>query len=363
MNKFHIDPDITLAETPPSDFYTSEEFYQLSKEKIFSKSWQMIGDTDNVKISNQVFPVTMLDGCLSEPVLLTRDEDDNISCISNVCTHRGNIVAESPAILKQLRCRYHGRRFGLDGKFKFMPEFEDCKNFPCEKDDLKKISMEVFGKFIFANLDTSEKPAIGFNDLTKEMKDRLKNFPFEQLKFDALTSKDYLVKANWALYCDNYLEGFHIPYVHSGLNDVIDYNNYTSELYEYSNLQIASGKRSTEVFSKDILPHDNDIAALYYWVFPNMMFNFYPWGLSINIVNPLGAKLTKVRFLTYMLDASKLENSAGESLDKVEREDEEIIEAVQKGLNSRIYTRGRYSPQREKGTHHFHRLLEKHLFS
>ncbi len=359
MNRFHINPDITLAETPPSDFYSSEEYYELCKEKIFSKSWQMIADTDNIKIMNQVYPVTMLDGCLNEPILLTRDDSDNISCISNVCTHRGNIVAESPAILKQLRCRYHGRRFELDGKFKFMPEFEDCKNFPCEKDDLKKIEMDTFGNFIFASLDPSYK----LDSVIKEMKDKLKNFPFDQLKFDPVSSKDYLINANWALYCDNYLEGFHIPYVHSGLNDVIDYNNYTSELYEYSNLQVASGKGSTEVFSKEILPDDTDIAALYYWVFPNMMFNFYPWGLSINIVNPLGAKLTKVRFLTYMLDASKLENSAGESLDKVEHEDEEIIEAVQKGLASRIYQRGRYSPQREKGTHHFHMLLEKHLFS
>ncbi|CAN5599171.1 SRPBCC family protein [soil metagenome] len=359
MNKFHIDPDITLAETPPSEFYTSDEYYSLCKEKIFSKSWQMIADTDNVKIMNQVYPVTMLDGCINEPILLTRDDSDNINCISNVCTHRGNIVAESPAILKQLKCRYHGRRFDLDGKFKFMPEFEDCKNFPCEKDDLKKINMDTFGNFIFASLA----PAFEFNSLIKDMKDKLKDFQFEHLKYDPLTSKDYLVKANWALYCDNYLEGFHIPYVHSGLNDVIDYNNYTGELYEYSNLQKASGKRNTEVFSKDILPGDPDTAALYYWIFPNMMFNFYPWGLSINIVNPLGAKLTKVRFLTYMLDDSKLENSAGESLDKVEREDEEIIEAVQKGLASRIYQRGRYSPKREIGTHHFHRLLEKHLFS
>jgi choline monooxygenase len=56
-------------------------------------------------------------------------------------------------------------------------------------------------------------------------------------------------------------------------------------------------------------------------------------------------------------DASRLDAGAGAGLDRVEREDEAIVEAVQKGLRSRIYARGRYSPTRETGTHHFHRLL------
>ena len=51
-------------------------------------------------------------------------------------------------------------------------------------------------------------------------------------------SKKYIVSANWALYCDNYLEGFHIPFVHEGLNSVLDFNNYDVEIFEYSNLQI-----------------------------------------------------------------------------------------------------------------------------
>lgn len=87
------------------------------------------------------------------------------------------------------------------------------------------------------------------------------------------------------------------------------------------------------------------------------MFNFYPWGLSLNIVQPVSHNKTKVSFITYMLDESKYNKGAGSNLDKVEMEDEEIVQNVQKGIHSRFYSQGRYSVKRERGTHHFHRLL------
>ena len=103
------------------------------------------------------------------------------------------------------------------------------------------------------------------------------------------------------------------------------------------------------------------IAAYYFWVFPNMMFNFYPWRLSINMIQPLGVKKTKVSFLLYVWKDELRNNGAGGDLDKVEMEDEEIVQQVQKGVNSRFYKQGRYSVTREKGTHHFHELLAKFL--
>ena len=87
------------------------------------------------------------------------------------------------------------------------------------------------------------------------------------------------------------------------------------------------------------------------------MFNFYPWGVSINVVRPLAVDRTKVSFLSYVWDRSRLDRGAGAGLDRVEREDESIVEAVQRGVGSRSYDRGRYSPAREQGVHHFHRLL------
>jgi choline monooxygenase len=103
------------------------------------------------------------------------------------------------------------------------------------------------------------------------------------------------------------------------------------------------------------------VAAYYYWLFPNLMLNFYPWGLSINVVKPLAIDRTRVSFISYVWDESKLEQGAGAALDRVEREDEAVVESVQRGLRSRLYGRGRYSPRHEAGTHHFHLLLQAAL--
>jgi choline monooxygenase len=143
----------------------------------------------------------------------------------------------------------------------------------------------------------------------------------------------------------------------------LDYGNYETVLYDKMNLQIGYAEGTEEVF--DLPEHHPDfgkkVAAYYYWVFPNMMFNFYPWGVSVNMVQPLQMNKTKVSFYSYVYDPSKLDKGAGSQLDKVEMEDEAVVEGVQKGIRSRFYKAGRFSPTREKGVHHFHRLLAEFM--
>jgi choline monooxygenase len=91
------------------------------------------------------------------------------------------------------------------------------------------------------------------------------------------------------------------------------------------------------------------------------MFNFYPWGLSVNVVKPINPQKTKVSYLKFTSDESKLNQGAGADLEAVELEDEAIVESVQKGIRSRFYSAGRYSPTREQGTHHFHRLIAEFM--
>jgi choline monooxygenase len=90
------------------------------------------------------------------------------------------------------------------------------------------------------------------------------------------------------------------------------------------------------------------------------MFNFYPWGLSLNIVEPTSVSTTKVRFRSYYFEGSKYDRSAN-SLEQTEIEDEHVVESVQLGVQSRLYSRGRFSPSMEKCVHHFHSLLAKRL--
>lgn len=359
MPVFNIDDNIARAKTLHTDFYTSANYFEAAKEKIFSQSWQFIGDSDRVSNNSNAYPFTLLEHYLDEPLLLTLDKEGAMHCMSNVCTHRGNLVVYEPCKLNQLRCKYHGRLFGLDGSFVSMPEFKGVENFPAAADNLHSLPIFKWGKLLF----TSLQPALPPENVFGEMMKRINWFPVDKLQYRHELSKDYMVKANWALYCENYLEGFHIPFVHAGLNQVLDFGEYTTEIFKYSNLQLGIGKKGDVCFELPASSPDygRDVAAYYFWVYPNMMFNFYPWGLSFNLVQPIGVSECKVSFLTYVSDESKLNMGAGSGLDTVELEDEEVVENVQRGIRSRFYTQGRYSVKHEKGTHHFHSLIAKSI--
>ncbi len=352
---FYVDENIAKAKTIDKEFYTSPDLFETIKEKLFSSSWQFVGDTDTVTNSGDACPITLLENYIDEPLVLTKDKDGEIHLLTNVCTHRGNIIADKPCKVNNLRCKYHGRLFQLNGKFLSMPEFKEVENFPSADDDLKILPLLQWGKWLFTSLNNKLSQEFFF----QEMMNRVGWLPLNDFVFRADLSKDFVVKANWALYCENYLEGFHIPFVHAGLNAVIDFGNYTTELFKYSNLQLGIAKDNDDCFDLPVSSIDfgKKVAAYYFFVFPNMMFNFYPWGLSINVVKPISISASKISFYTYVWKENKLNTGAGSGLDEVEMEDEEVVENVQRGIRSRFYDHGRYSVTREQGTHHFHRII------
>jgi len=354
-----INPNINKAKTIDSEFYYSNDIFETNKENLFVKTWQFVCDNSKVKNTDQSYPYEFMEGFIDDPLLLT-NQNGNIFSMSNVCTHRGNILIKKPCNIKNgITCRYHGRRFNSAGEFLSMPKCEGIENFPSKKDNLQKLPCRIWKQFVFSSIT----PKINFKSFIKDMDERVGWMPIEKFIFSKERSKEYIINANWALYCDNYLEGFHIPFVHKGLSQVLNYADYDTEIFKYSNLQLGVGKENEELFEipKTSIDYGKKIAAYYFWLFPNIMFNFYPWGLSINIVTPLEPKKTKVNFLSYIWDESKLNSGAGASLDKVEQEDEEIVEDVQRGVKSRYYSKGQFSPSMEKGVHHFHQLLSKFI--
>ncbi len=339
-----VDPDITIASTLEGRFYSDAAMFERLRERVFTRTWQWIGDLADAAQPQSLAPRTLLPGFLDEPLLLSRDAAGTLRCLSNVCTHRGNILVKEPCTAKEIRCGYHSRRFDLDGRMTFMPEFKEARNFPSEADNLPRVAFGEWAGFGFAALD----PHAAFDEVFRDMRASVADLPLTEMRADRSRDRDFTVNAHWALYVENFLEGFHIPFVHAGLNDAVDYSSYETKLHRYSNVQLARTK-------------SGEPAAQYWWIFPNLMLNFYPWGLSLNIVEPLAIDRTRVLFRAYVRDAGKVDQGAGGALDRVEAEDEAIVEAVQRGVRSRLYKRGRYSPARERGVHHFHRLLSENL--
>ena len=159
--RFQVSNDIASAETLSSSFYTDENVFKSSKETIFSGSWQLISHKQNLKNKTQ-FPFLYLDGFINEPLVLIH-QNDNLTCYSNVCTHRAHLICLDACNKSILRCRYHGRTFELDGKMKSMPGFDGVKNFPTDQDDLEKIPTLFWKDFIFVSLKSSIAAKTVFN--------------------------------------------------------------------------------------------------------------------------------------------------------------------------------------------------------
>ncbi len=351
-----IDDDITRARTPSGALYRDPAIFARMRERIFARTWQVAADAERVSAPGQTWPCLLMPDFLDEPLLFSRDASGALHALSNVCTHRANLVCTEPAAgVSSLRCRYHGRRFSIDGRFQSMPEFSGATDFPSPADDLPRVPWARLGPLLFAALE----PAFSFWTLIAPIASRLDALGIDRLTADPSGTRDYHVRAHWALYCDNYLEGFHIPYVHPELNTQLDFGEYRTELFPYGTLQVGVARDGEEAF--DALDGGRRVAGYYFWLFPNTMLNFYPWGLSLNIVTPIDLENTRVSYRAWVLDGARRGRGAGAALELVEQQDEAIVEQAQRGVRARLYRGGRYSPARETGVHHFHRLLAQFL--
>ena len=341
-----IDPDIRKAETLPSRFYTETKTFD-SVTSSFGQNWHFAAHRSQLSTAQPI------DNPLKEPMLLTQSEG-MLHCISNVCTHRGMLVCTESSEAKRLQCPYHGRVFNLDGQFRSMPEFDTVENFPTDADHLRTFPLAEWKGLLFNTVSADD-----FDSFIAEVEARVGWLPIEAFTHDLNRHREYTIESNWALYVDNYLEGFHIPFVHGELHDVLDYDAYSTELFDGGVLQIGIANDGEPCFD---LPEEHpdfgqNIAAYYFWLHPGLMLNFYPWGLSVNLVIPESVDKTRIVYHGFVGDSSMLAKGAGGDLDKVEAEDQFIVEGCQKGVSSVAYERGRYSPTKETGVHHFHRIL------
>jgi choline monooxygenase len=180
------------------------------------------------------------------------------------------------------------------------------------------------------------------------------------VRLDAMTFVkriDYEVACNWKIYVDNFLEGYHVPYVHPELMKLYDFRQYRTEVFEQYSLQwtaLTAGDAPYEIKAGD--------CAYYYCVFPNYMLNILPGRVQTNLVVPLAPDRCRVEFGFYYrdVDGQAAQRAIAEDLeysDRVQREDMDICEHVQRGVSSRAYDRGRFSVDAEAGVHHFQERL------
>ncbi len=344
---FVVDPAIERARTPPGAFYRDEDLHARMVERAFAPSWQPLLDLPPLSPWSQA-PVTLLPGSLDEPLLVVRDEVA-VRVLSNVCTHRGAVLVDRARRGKRIACPYHGRCFDLGGRVTAAPGFEGREG------DLPGLRVPRHGSLGGMRWVSLGEGAGGPEQLVPLLEGISPGLPWARLTEDPERARDYEVGAHWALYVENYLEGLHIPFVHPGLDQAVERASYATEVVPGGVLQTARVRGGGPT-----LP--GGFGALYLWGFPNVMLNVYPWGVSLNVVQPRSVDACVVAFRAWVWEPAHLDTGAGAGLDGVEREDEAVVERVQAGIGARLYGRGHYAAPAERGVHRFHRLLTEALW-
>ncbi len=354
---FPFDPNIAGASTIPARVYTDPVFFALEQERIFARTWQLVGRTEQVRESGQFFTTSIL----GESLVILRD-GDALRGYHNVCLHRAGPVAEGCGKRQTLQCRYHGWTYNLRGELIRAPEMEGVQRFSPDDMHLVPVRVASWGPLIFANLDPN---ALPLEHYLEDIPARAERFHAEGMRW--VMRKDYMLECNWKVYVDNYLEGYHVPVVHPGLHKEIDYDQYRVEPHRYYSLQHAPLRPVTGPGARNYVPREGSDDTQYYWLFPNIMLNVYLGQMQTNVILPQGHDRTLVIFEWYATDppADPATDAEWSKLvafsDEIQVEDIEICETVQRNLRSRVYDRGRYSAKRENGVHHFHSLLHEFL--
>ena len=358
IDSYNPNDPIDRAFTIPSSWYTNIDLYNLELQTVFTNSWQLAARIDQLERPGQ-FVATDVG---TEPVVIVRGADNVLRGFFNVCRHHAAAVMTEPeGTVPQLRCPYHGWTYSLAGELKGTPDFNGVCNFDREKNGLAPVEIAEWENWVFVRLAKSGLQLDEF--LGRNLIDQITPLKLNDLHW--LERRHYQFDCNWKVFVDNYLDGgYHVPYLHKGLDSVLDYSNYMIENGERFCLQWSPlVSEGAETQTGAVRKGDR---ALYYWLYPNFMINFYDGVMDTNLVIPRGVDQTEVIFDFYFPDVVSVEarsrNLASiEVGQRIQDEDVAICKSVQRGLNSRAYNAGRLSVRREAGEHLFHRLLHGDL--
>ena len=351
-DKFTIDPDTARACTLPAQYYTEGEVFADEVRAIFGRTWQVVGHRHQLAHPGDFFTCELH----GEPLLLVRGSPGDLRGFYNVCRHRAGPPAEGCGSRKVFRCGYHGWTYGLDGALVNATEFEGVEDFDPGKFGLVPVRAEEWSNLIFVNFDPQAEP---LSQALGQLSSQAERFGFASMKL--FERRTYDMKCNWKTYVDNYLEGYHLPSVHPGLNRELDYNAYTVEPHANYVRQFSPirGAQAGDATPRRYQGAREDLTTDYFWIFPNWMLNCYPDNVSLNIIQPLDVERTLAIFEWYLPEDKLGSQEAKDSVrfsDEIQIEDVRICETVQKNLHSRSYDRGRYSVKQERGVHAFHRM-------
>jgi choline monooxygenase len=331
------------AMTLPASMYRDPAVYERERTAIFGREWLVFARAEQLAA-----PGACVAGVIAGyPIVVLADRDGALRGFHNVCRHRaGPLVDDGEGRVSGFVCKYHGWSYATTGQLLNARDFGATEpDFDPSEFSLFPVRVERWRNLVFVNLE------VDVTDLATDMTAffaEADGFPIESFQFGGELAHD--LDCNWKTYVDNYLEGYHIPFVHPELNREIDARKYTVTL----------GDR----YCRHSAPTRDGAVNAGRWLFrwPNLALNLYPNAMVVERIQPIGPHSTRILYNYFFTDPDDPDNDDVVRISKtVVEQDREIVEAVQRNLDAGVYGRGRLSPRHEAGVAQFQQLVRAAL--
>jgi len=331
--------------TLPASWYVDPTVLGQERRTVFGREWLFAGHRQTLSAPGDYLACDIA----GWPLVIVVDEEGELRAHHNVCRHRaGPLVDPGCGRVPSLVCRYHGWAYGLDGQLRSARDFGTTPELDIGEIALAAVRVEVWRSLVFVNLDLhgDAPPLI---DALGTFADQCAPYPMEELVL--VHEAEHRLACNWKTYADNYLEGYHIPLVHPGLNKEIDAKRYQVYVDQQHRWVRHSAPARNGAVNR----------GRWLWRWPNLALNLYPDGMNIERWDPLAPDETRLRYSYSFRDPD--DDEANRAVlrvsSEVTAEDVVICEAVQRNLASGVYDVGWLSPKHEDGLASFQRWVQE----
>lgn len=316
--------------------YGSTEYYEEEKRNRLAKSWIFFCHESQLQRVGDMVTQSVMD----TSVVVRRGRDNTLRAFHNICRHRGGpVMWDGDNHNGPLRCRYHGWSYDDNGQLVSAPGFfgRSEKMSPAGDYNLFQIRVETWQSLVFLNFDP-DAPALV--DLLSQLPTLLAEHAVCDLRPRGNLSFEF--NCNWKLYVENWLESYHLPWLHQGLSRDVRVSEYQVAVRDGLVVHTAPQVDASSVYE-----------GLWVWIPFTTGLNVYPDGLSVERILPMGPGMTRVDYL-FLFDEDTTETALAATLamcDRVTREDGQACEATHRNIRQGLFRSGPLSPIHETGIH------------
>ncbi len=338
----------------PSKSYTDENFWKKECNTVLSDGWLFVGFVHEFKKPGDVIPLFIAD----KPILLVKD-NNKINAFHNVCSHRClKLVDEKKNVGKIIRCPYHSWSYDLEGKLKAAPHIggidqHQPKGFNFSDHGLKKIKIHIWHDWIFINFNGKAKK---FEEYAKPLIKKFNDIDLTKLKYGA-TLDFGKIKTNWKFLIENFIEPYHVQFVHKSTTNqpLKDHYTFVDGICYGSGVDV----KEEDVKNSKAL----SVTSQYLSLFPNFIIGtYFPNQVGVYLNVPIAPGITSQKRIIYTTDGKDLGKEEVDMVKNiwwsVHKEDHEMCERLQEGRSSPASEEGGLlSPVWEKGVQAFQKLI------